>query len=188
MEQCIEIVDTYGMKNVGVYRVPGNSVVINALTESFNRGDFSQSDLRWNDVNAISSVMKSFFRKLPDPLVTSELYGAVIEASKMEPEEMRLKSIKRLVDELPDPHYSTLRYLVGHLSRVAGKSDVNKMNARNLAAVFGPTLIRSGDDSMATLMADMPHQCRIVETLIDKFDFFFSSSTDQVFTTDATPN
>ena len=54
MEQCIEIVETHGMENVGVYRVPGNFVVINALTESFNRGDFSQSDLRWNDVNAIS--------------------------------------------------------------------------------------------------------------------------------------
>ena len=189
VEQCIEIVETHGMENVGVYRVPGNFVVINALTESFNRGDFSQSDLRWNDVNAISSVMKSFFRQLPDPLVTSELYGAVIEASKMEPEDMRLNSIKRLVDELPDPHYSTLRYLVGHLSRVAGKSDINKMNARNLATVFGPTLIRSCDDSMATLMVDMPHQCRIVETLIDKFDFFFSSSsTDQVFNTEATPN
>ncbi|EFX85308.1 hypothetical protein DAPPUDRAFT_7698, partial [Daphnia pulex] len=136
------------------------------LTESFNRGDFGESDWRWNDVNAISSVMKSFFRKLPDPLVTSELYGAVIEASKLEPEQERLNCIKRLVDDLPDPHYSTLRYLVGHLSRVAGSSDVNKMNARNLATVFGPTLVRSADDNMATMMADMPHQCRIVETLI----------------------
>lgn len=100
MEQCIEIVDTYGMKNVGVYRVPGNSVVINALTESFNRGDFSQSErpasIR-NDVNAISSVMKSFFRKFitgsASDVGTS---GAVIEASKMEPEEMRLNSIKKI--------------------------------------------------------------------------------------------
>ena len=80
--------------------------------------------------------MKSFFRKLPDPLVTSELYGALIEASKTEPEQVRFNSIKRLVDELPEPHYSTLRYLASHLSSVAGKSNVNQMTAHNLAIVF----------------------------------------------------
>jgi hypothetical protein len=148
----------------------------------------NQSDPRWNDVNVISSLMKSFFRKLPDPLVTSELYGALIEASKTELEQVRIKSIKRLVDELPEPHYSTLRYLVRHLSRVAGKSHINKMDARNLVIVFGSTLIRPGDDSSVTMVTDMSHQCRIVETLIDKVDFFFPPDQDQVDNTVQQPN
>ncbi|XP_032780420.2 rho GTPase-activating protein 21 isoform X10 [Daphnia magna] len=184
VELCVGIVEARGLESVGVYRVPGNSVAVNALSDSLNRGfdGLNQSDPRWNDVNVISSLMKSFFRKLPDPLVTSELYGALIEASKIEPEQVRLNSIKRLVDELPEPHYSTLRYLVGHLSRVAGKSNVNKMEARNLAIVFGPTLIRPGDDSTVTMVTDMSHQCRIVETLIDKVEFFFPPDQDQVDT------
>lgn len=182
VELCVGIVEARGLESVGVYRVPGNSVAVNALTDSLNRGfdGLNQSDPRWNDVNVISSLMKSFFRKLPDPLVTSELYGALIEASKSEPEQSRLNGIKRLVDELPEPHYSTLRYLVGHLSRVAAKSHINKMEARNLAIVFGPTLIRPGDDSTVTMVTDMSHQCRIVETLIDKVDFFFPPDPDQV--------
>ncbi|XP_046460142.1 rho GTPase-activating protein 21-like isoform X9 [Daphnia pulex] len=181
VELCVGIVEARGLESVGVYRVPGNSVAVNALSDSLNRGfdGLNQSDPRWNDVNVISSLMKSFFRKLPEPLVTSELYGALIEASKTEPEQVRFNSIKRLVDELPEPHYSTLRYLVGHLSRVAGKSHVNKMEARNLAIVFGPTLIRPGDDSTVTMVTDMSHQCRIVETLIDKVDFFFPPDQDQ---------
>ncbi|KAI9550295.1 hypothetical protein GHT06_001943 [Daphnia sinensis] len=184
VELCVGIVEARGLESVGVYRVPGNSVAVNALSDSLNRGfdGLNQSDPRWNDVNVISSLMKSFFRKLPDPLVTSELYGALIEASKTEPEQVRLNSIKRLVDELPEPHYSTLRYLVGHLSRVAGKSNINKMEARNLAIVFGPTLIRPGDDSTVTMVTDMSHQCRIVETLIDKVEFFFPPDQDQVDT------
>ena len=182
VELCVGIVEARGLESVGVYRVPGNSVAVNALTDSLNRGfdGLNQSDPRWNDVNVISSLMKSFFRKLPDPLVTSELYGSLIEASKTDPEQARLNAIKRLVDELPEPHYSTLRYLVGHLSRVAGKSNINKMEARNLAIVFGPTLIRPGDDSTVTMVTDMSHQCRIVETLIDKVDFFFPPDQDQV--------
>jgi len=182
VELCVGIVEARGLESIAVYRIPGNSIAVNALSDSLNRGfdGLNQSDPRWNDVNVISSLMKSFFRKLPDPLVTSELYGALIEASKTEPEQVRINSIKRLVDELPEPNYSTLRYLVRHLSRVAGKSHMNKMDARYLAIVFGPTLIRPGDDSTVTMVTDMSHQCRIVETLIDKVDFFFPPDQDQV--------
>lgn len=177
VELCVGIVEARGLESVGVYRVPGNSLAVNALSDSLNRGFdcINQADPRWNDVNVISSLMKSFFRKLPEPLVTSDLYGPLIEANKVEPEQARLNAIKRLVDELPEAHYCTLRFLVGHLARVAAKSYANKMEARNLAIVFGPTLIRPGDDSTMTMVNDMAHQCRIVETLIDKIDFFFPS-------------
>lgn len=190
VELCVGIVEARGLESIAVYRIPGNSIAVNALSDSLNRGfdGLNQSDPRWNDVNVISSLMKSFFRKLPDPLVTSELYGALIEASKTEPEQVRINSIKRLVDELPEPNYSTLRYLVRHLSRVAGKSHMNKMDARYLAIVFGPTLIRPGDDSSVTMVTDMSHQCRIVETLIDKVDFFFPPDQDQVDNTVQQPN
>jgi len=182
VELCVGIVEARGLESVRVYRVPGNSVAVNALTDSLNRGfdALNQSDPRWNDVNVISSLMKSFFRKLPDPLVTADLYAALIDASKTEPEQARLNAIKRLVEDLPEPHYSTLRYLIGHLSRVAAKSHLNKMEARNLAIVFGPTLIRPGDDSTVTMVTDMSHQCRIVETLIDKVDFFFPPEHPEV--------
>ncbi len=40
------------------------------------------------------------------------------------------------------------------------------MDARNLAIVFGPTLVRTHDDSMITMVKDMSDQCRIVESVI----------------------
>ena len=42
------------------------------------------------------------------------------------------------------------------------------MDVRNLAIVFGPTIIRTGDDSMMAMVKDMSDQCRIVETLISE--------------------
>lgn len=42
------------------------------------------------------------------------------------------------------------------------------MEVRNLAIVFGPTIIRTGDDSMMAMVKDMSDQCRIVETLISE--------------------
>jgi hypothetical protein len=54
-------------------------------------------DPRWNDVNVISSLLKLFFRKLPDALLTSELYPLFIEADKIEDPGKRVITIKKLV-------------------------------------------------------------------------------------------
>ena len=43
---------------------------------------------------------------------------------------------------------------------------VLQMDARNLAIVFGPTLVRTKDDSMVTMVRDMSDQCKIIETII----------------------
>lgn len=46
------------------------------------------------------------------------------------------------------------------------------MEAKNLAIVFGPTLVRAGDDNMVTMVTDMSHQCRIVESLIQHVCYY----------------
>ena len=54
-------------------------------------------DPRWNDVNVISSLLKLFFRKLPDALLTSELYPLFIDADKIEDPGKRMITIRKLV-------------------------------------------------------------------------------------------
>lgn len=41
-----------------------------------------------------------------------------------------------------------------------------QMEARNMAIVFGPTLIRTGEDTMMSMVRDMSDKCRIVESLL----------------------
>lgn len=40
------------------------------------------------------------------------------------------------------------------------------MEPRNLAIVFGPTLVRTTEDNMTHMVTHMPDQYKIVETLI----------------------
>lgn len=40
------------------------------------------------------------------------------------------------------------------------------MEPRNLALVFGPTLVRTSEDNMTDMVTHMPDRYRIVETLI----------------------
>jgi hypothetical protein len=59
--------------------------------------DLYVQDPRWNDVNVISSLLKLFFRRLPDALLTSELYPLFIDADKIEDPAKRIVTIKKLV-------------------------------------------------------------------------------------------
>lgn len=80
---------------------------------------------------------------------------------------MRRDALHQYINSLPDPNYATLRVLTLHLHRVSRESDVNKMDIRNLAIVFGPTVMGSGTGSgLAGELGDAQWQTRVLETIL----------------------
>lgn len=73
---------------------------------------------------------------------------------------MRRDALHQYINSLPDPNYATLRVLVLHLHRVGMKSNLNKMDIKNLAIVFGPTVMGSSD------VQDARWQTRVMETIL----------------------
>ncbi|RXM34755.1 Rho GTPase-activating protein 23 [Acipenser ruthenus] len=160
VELCCGQVEEMGLECTGIYRVPGNNA-------------------KWQDLNVISSLLKSFFRKLPEPLFTDDKYSDFIDANRVEDAGQRLKTMKKLIRDLPDYYSHTLKFLVGHLKTVADHSEKNKMAPRNLALVFGPTLVRTSEDSVSDMVMHMPDRYKIVETLIQHHTWFFSEEMDK---------
>lgn len=111
----------------------------------------------------MATLLKQFFRELPDPLLTRQHYRAFVEAARMDDETARRDSIHATINELPDPNYATLRTLVLHLHRVQEHSAGNRMNAGNLAICFGPTLMVSTNMQN---MADAGWQVRVIDTIL----------------------
>ncbi|UMM23239.1 hypothetical protein L5515_004058 [Caenorhabditis briggsae] len=189
---CVCVVETYGMDTVGIYRIPGNTAAVNALKESLSNKGFDSVDLskvesldpRWRDVNVVSSLLKMFLRKLPEPLLTDKLYPFFIDANRISTHHNRLHKLRNLLRKLPRPHYDTLRFLIIHLSEITKHSDVNKMECRNLALMFGPSIVRPSDDNMATMVTHMSDQCKIIETLIHYNIWMFDETST---TEDAVP-
>ncbi|XP_034562495.1 rho GTPase-activating protein 21 isoform X2 [Notolabrus celidotus] len=182
VEVCCKLVEDRGLEYTGIYRVPGNNAAISNMQEELNNkgmNDIDVQDDKWKDLNVISSLLKSFFRKLPEPLFTNDRYADFIDANRTEDPVERLKVIKRLLHELPDHHYETLKFLSCHLKTVAENSEKNKMEPRNLAIVFGPTLVRTTEDNMTHMVTHMPDQYRIVETLIQNYDWFFTEDGER---------
>ncbi|XP_071551281.1 uncharacterized protein [Panulirus ornatus] len=98
---CVGVVEGRGLQTQGIYRIPGNKAAVTHLTEMINKDPKSIDcdDPRWCDVNVISSMLKLFFQKLPDPLFTIELYPHFIEASKIEDPSQRMVELKRMVSK-----------------------------------------------------------------------------------------
>lgn len=82
LARCTEIVETRGLAIIGIYRIPGNTAAISALTELVNKGFDEQtlSDPRWEDVNVVSSLLKLFLRRLPEALIPNDMYKQFIDA------------------------------------------------------------------------------------------------------------
>ncbi|XP_068460187.1 rho GTPase-activating protein 23-like isoform X3 [Clinocottus analis] len=176
VEMCCGVVEETGLDYTGIYRVPGNNAMVSNLQEHLNKGmDINTAEERWQDLNVISSLLKSFFRKLPEPLFTDDKYNDFIDANRIEDAEDRLKTMKKLLHDLPDYYHHTLKFLVGHLKKVADHCEQNKMEPRNLALVFGPTLVRTSEDNMTDMVTHMPDRYKIVETLILHHDWFFTT-------------
>ncbi|KAJ0057919.1 hypothetical protein NL108_004435 [Boleophthalmus pectinirostris] len=169
-----------GLEYTGIYRVPGNNAMVSLLQDQLNKGvDINPTEEKWQDLNVVSSLLKSFFRKLPEPLFTNDHYNDFIDANRMDSASDRLKTMKKLIRDLPDHYYHTLKFLVTHLKTVADHSDKNKMEPRNLALVFGPTLVRTSEDNMKDMVTHMPDRYKIVETLIQHCLWFFDEENDK---------
>ena len=89
----------------------------------------------------MTSLIKFFFRELPDSLLTFALYPAFIKAVKLDTSKAKLESILHLCLQLPDAHLSVLIYLMDFLHRISVKEALNKMNSFNLAVCFAPNII-----------------------------------------------
>ncbi|XP_057657170.1 rho GTPase-activating protein 21-A isoform X16 [Diorhabda carinulata] len=175
VEVCTDIIDERGLQTIGIYRVPGNNASITALTDEINRNheEVPLEDHRWNDLHVVSSLLKSYFRKMPDSLITVQRYQSFIKADKIENPKERMEQLRRLIKSLPKHNYYTLKHMVMHLRRVGNNSNVNKMDFKNLAIVFGPTIVRAEEENMESMVSHMNNQYKIVETLLTHADWFF---------------
>lgn len=190
LEKCSLAIEEFGMENMGIYRLSGTTSKVQKLKAKFD-ADWSAVDLvndeAIQDINIVAGCLKLWFRELPEPLLTHELYPAFIEAAKIDNDRLRHIRLHERVNELPDANYATLKYLMAHLDRVKSVEHLNQMSASNLAIVFGPTLLSAatnGEHASAPnggglQIHDMSFQCRAVETILEKYREIFVDDGDE---------
>ncbi|KAL0096937.1 hypothetical protein J3Q64DRAFT_1807308 [Phycomyces blakesleeanus] len=174
VETCITAVEARGMDYEGIYRKSGGAAQIRAIQLAFDQGKTVnlEDDEEFNDICAVTSVLKHYFRELPDPLLTYELYPKFIDAVSMNFGLAKIDKFFELLSQLPAANYETLKILCRHLHRVQERNSENLMTTKNLAMVFGPTLMQDRDASRDLL--DMNYKNATIEFIINQASEVFS--------------
>uniref|UniRef100_A0A8C6V2G2 BCR activator of RhoGEF and GTPase n=1 Tax=Neogobius melanostomus TaxID=47308 RepID=A0A8C6V2G2_9GOBI len=139
-------ISTKRMEEVGIYRVSGVATDIQALKMAFDTNNKDVSVMMSEmDVNAIAGTLKLYFRELPEPLFTDDLYPNFAGGITLTDSVAKESCMLNLLLSLPEPNLVTFLFLLDHLKRVAETESINKMSLHNLATVFGPTLLRPSE-------------------------------------------
>ncbi|KAF2718131.1 RhoGAP-domain-containing protein [Polychaeton citri CBS 116435] len=169
--QCTQGIELFGLDTEGLYRLSGTASHVNILRERFNHSGGQAPDLDFripgnffHDVNAVATLLKQFFRELPEPLFTNSGYQSFIDAARIDHDIARRDALHQTINDLPDPNYATLRAIVLHLARVMEHENRNRMTSNNLAVCFAPTLM--GASSSGPQMADAALQARVLDTIL----------------------
>lgn len=150
----------------GIYRKSGGSGQVKQVQQSFERdyagADISDPDL---DIHSITSTLKQYFRKLPTPLITYDVYDLLLDAGGVTETEKRCLALRAAVEGLPEAHRECLEVLIRHLVRVMAYEKENLMTPLNLAVVFAPTIMRPL--SIEREMTDMLAQRLVLQGLLE---------------------
>ncbi|XP_075055028.1 rho GTPase-activating protein 10 isoform X2 [Mixophyes fleayi] len=181
VKNCIKAIESRGINDQGLYRVVGVSSKVQRLLSllmDVKTGcdvDLSE-DGEW-EVKSITSALKLYLRSLPEPLMTYELHEQFINPAKSGSPESRVNAVHFLVYKLPEKNREMLDLLIKHLANVSSNAKKNLMTVANLGVVFGPTLMRPQEETVAGIM-DLKFQNIVVEILIENHEKIFSNPPD----------
>ncbi|XP_040460198.1 rho GTPase-activating protein 26 isoform X4 [Falco naumanni] len=125
------------------------------------------------EIKTITSALKTYLRMLPGPLMMYQFQRSFIKAAKLENQESRVSEIHSLVHRLPEKNRQMLHLLMNHLAKVANNHKQNLMTVANLGVVFGPTLLRPQEETVAAIM-DIKFQNIVIEILIENHEKIFN--------------
>ncbi|XP_039557094.1 rho GTPase-activating protein 26 isoform X4 [Passer montanus] len=178
IKKCIHAVETRGINEQGLYRIVGvNSRVQKLLSILMDPKTATETETEicaeW-EIKTITSALKTYLRMLPGPLMMYQFQRSFIKAAKLENQESRVSEIHSLVHRLPEKNRQMLHLLMNHLAKVADNHKQNLMTVANLGVVFGPTLLRPQEETVAAIM-DIKFQNIVIEILIENHEKIFNT-------------
>uniref|UniRef100_A0A8C9V9B4 Rho GTPase activating protein 26 n=1 Tax=Scleropages formosus TaxID=113540 RepID=A0A8C9V9B4_SCLFO len=155
IKKFIHAVETRGINEQGLYRIVGvHSRVQKLLSLAMGK------DSTRHPSHALGLKLCAPCSHVPLPL-TSFL--------ELDNQEARIAEVHSIVHHLPERNRQMLHLLMKHLANVAKHHQQNLMTVANLGVVFGPTLLRPQEETVAAIM-DIKFQNIVIEILIENHE------------------
>lgn len=142
--QCMEYVLANGKEEEGIFR---RSPLSAHLKEAKKMFDEEQSvDLDKYGVHVAAVLLKIFTRELAEPVFPSHLYSEVEKIGQLSSDDEIVNFLaEKFIPQLLFPTQVFLKYICTSLHSIVDHVKYNKMTSYNLAVVWAPNLLRSGN-------------------------------------------
>ena len=136
---ALEYLDREELMSVeGLFREPGDTEEINFLRNQYDSGE-AVNFSTISTPHSAASLLKLFFRKLPEPLFTFKEYDNFKGLWKIDDDQTRINQATQCIQNLPVINRFVIYQLFDYLHRLSLKGSINKMVPENLGIVWGPT-------------------------------------------------
>ncbi|KIX05103.1 uncharacterized protein Z518_05975 [Rhinocladiella mackenziei CBS 650.93] len=153
----------------GIFRLSGSAKRIKDLQTIFNSPDRYGKGLDWTGytVHDAANILRRYLNQLPEPIVPLDFYERFRDPlrritpsgaadGEIQPLDLSVNehstavtAYQKLITELPPLNRQLLLYILDLLAVFASKSDLNRMTAANLAAIFQPGIISHPSHDMS---------------------------------------
>uniref|UniRef100_A0A6B2LED8 Rho-GAP domain-containing protein n=1 Tax=Arcella intermedia TaxID=1963864 RepID=A0A6B2LED8_9EUKA len=135
-EICMNFIAAHGIEAEGLFRISGNGSNIQEWASLIDSGGLLVFDQKAS-IHDATGILKKYFQELPERLIPLKYMRAFCATDT---DELILKRIYVMLDELPEPNKIVLKNLLQLLHKVSANSETNKMNIKNLSTCWSPTV------------------------------------------------
>lgn len=161
-------IEKRGLYTLGIYRKPGVTAAINTLKSVLTSTEAEELLLEDEKPHTLASVLKLFFRQLPEPVIPYSYYDKFIRSTDLESQSETYSTLYERIKHLPKPNKILLERLILHLGRVSSLEEHNKMSPNALAIIWAPCILRvSNDTDPLVALSQLPKQTKCIEILIE---------------------
>lgn len=164
----------------GIFRLSGSAKRIKELQAIFDSPDRYGKGLNWTGytVHDAANILRRYLNQLPQPIVPLDFYERCREPLRSHQAQavgdleaqgqdigdfdrkLAIRTYQQLITELPPLNRQLLLYILDLLAVFASKSDLNRMNSANLAAIFQPGMLSHPNHDMS------PHEYRLSQDVL----------------------
>jgi RhoGAP domain len=165
---CVQYLHTNGLKEPGLFRVPGNKDTIDSLRSMYQKDDVKiDASMAFTSVHDAAGLLKDYLRSLPEPLIPFSRYKEFLAVAKIPVRDAsRLPTMAEKLSSLPEHNKNTLNYLMFFLHELTEHEADNKMNGNNVAIVFAPNLLRPEVETPESMLTEMQPVIGIIASMV----------------------
>lgn len=176
VDSGLKFIEEHGLEEQGVFRLGYSSF---SLDDAVRRIETGQRFIEeFDSVHMVTSILKKYFRSLPECLMTSVLLDEALQLFGNDGQENpSVETLMSVIAKLPAINAQIIERVFRLCYLITCHQDVNMMNDRNLSIVIGPTVFcvdsNTVDVSMVMLL---PKVNSLTMFMINNFNELFPNS------------